>query len=89
VDRGGQTSPHRKIVLRISVTDQGNERCLDCRSEGCKGWERKPDHLTAAKIIRVARVAAELGTVSETFSRTLAKFRNNTYLQDQQFWLAF
>jgi cyclic pyranopterin phosphate synthase len=29
--------------------------------EGYKGWERRPDHLTAEEIVRVVRVAAELG----------------------------
>ena len=33
--------------LRISVTDRCNERCLYCMPEGYKGWERKPDQLTA------------------------------------------
>ncbi|HZL78557.1 MAG TPA: GTP 3',8-cyclase MoaA, partial [Candidatus Limnocylindrales bacterium] len=47
--------------LRISITDRCNERCLYCMPEGYKGWESKPDHLTAAEIIRVVRVAAELG----------------------------
>ncbi|HEX5398382.1 MAG TPA: GTP 3',8-cyclase MoaA [Verrucomicrobiae bacterium] len=52
----------RKIdYLRISVTDRCNERCLYCMPEGYKGWESKPDHLTAAEIIRVVRVAAGLG----------------------------
>ncbi|MFO1514460.1 MAG: GTP 3',8-cyclase MoaA [Verrucomicrobiota bacterium] len=47
--------------LRISVTDRCNERCLYCMPEGYKGWERKPDHLTAEEIIRVVRVAAGMG----------------------------
>jgi len=47
--------------LRISVTDRCNERCLYCMPEGYKGWESKPDHLTAAEILRVARVAVGLG----------------------------
>ena len=52
----------RKIdYLRISVTDRCNERCLYCMPEGYKGWESKPDHLTAEEIIRVVRVAAGLG----------------------------
>ena len=52
----------RKIdYLRISVTDRCNERCLYCMPEGYKGWESKPDHLTADEIIRVARVAVGLG----------------------------
>ena len=52
----------RKIdYLRISVTDRCNERCLYCMPEGYKGWENKADHLTAEEIVRVVRVAAELG----------------------------
>ena len=52
----------RKIdYLRISVTDRCNERCLYCMPEGYKGWESKPDHLTAGEIVRIARVAAGLG----------------------------
>lgn len=47
--------------LRISVTDRCNERCLYCMPEGYKGWERKPDHLTAEELVRVVRVAAEIG----------------------------
>lgn len=47
--------------LRISVTDRCNERCLYCMPEGYKGWERKPDHLTAREILRVVRVAAGMG----------------------------
>ena len=47
--------------LRISITDRCNERCLYCMPEGYKGWERKPDHLTADEIIRVVQVAAGMG----------------------------
>lgn len=47
--------------LRISVTDRCNERCLYCMPEGYKGWERKPDHLTADELVRVVRVAAGMG----------------------------
>ncbi len=47
--------------LRISVTDRCNERCLYCMPEGYKGWERKPDHLTADEVLRVVRVAARMG----------------------------
>jgi len=47
--------------LRISVTDRCNERCLYCMPEGYKGWESKPDHLTAEEIIRVVRAATALG----------------------------
>jgi cyclic pyranopterin phosphate synthase len=52
----------RKVdYLRISITDRCNERCLYCMPEGYKGWERMQDHLSAAEIVRVVRVAAELG----------------------------
>lgn len=52
----------RKIdYLRISVTDRCNERCLYCMPEGYKGWSRRPDHLTAGDIVRVARAATGLG----------------------------
>lgn len=47
--------------LRISVTDRCNERCLYCMPEGYKGWEQKPDHLTASEILRIVRVAAGMG----------------------------
>jgi len=47
--------------LRISVTDRCNERCLYCMPEGYKGWERHEHHLTADEILRVVRVAADLG----------------------------
>lgn len=47
--------------LRISITDRCNERCLYCMPEGYKGWETKPDHLTADEIVRVVRVAAGMG----------------------------
>ena len=52
----------RKIdYLRISITDRCNERCLYCMPEGYTGWEQTRDHLTADEIIRVVRVAADLG----------------------------
>lgn len=47
--------------LRISVTDQCNQRCLYCRPPGYGSWELPPDYLTAAEIVCVARVAAGLG----------------------------
>ena len=52
----------RKVdYLRISVTDRCNERCLYCMPEGYHGWERRADHLSAEEIIRVVRVAVDLG----------------------------
>lgn len=47
--------------LRISITDRCNERCLYCMPEGYRGWAQRPDHLTAEEILRLVRVAAELG----------------------------
>jgi len=47
--------------LRISVTDRCNERCLYCLPEGYQGWERRTDPLTTDEIVRVVRIAAELG----------------------------
>jgi cyclic pyranopterin phosphate synthase len=47
--------------LRISVTDRCNERCLYCMPEGYKGWAQRPDHLTAAELVRIAAAASALG----------------------------
>ena len=47
--------------LRISVTDQCNERCLYCRPANYRGWSPRPDHLTAEEIIDVAQAAARMG----------------------------
>lgn len=47
--------------LRLSVTDQCNERCLYCMPEGYRAWRQRAGHLTAEEIVRVARVAAALG----------------------------
>ena len=47
--------------LRISVTDRCNERCRYCRPEGYETAERRPGPLTAEQILRVVRVAVELG----------------------------
>src|SRR6266550_9492248 len=52
----------RKVdYLRISITDRCNERCLYCMPEGYKGWEQTTDHLTTEEIIRIVRVAVDLG----------------------------
>ena len=47
--------------LRLSVTDRCNERCLYCRPHQYAGWNGKADQLTDDDLLRVARVAAELG----------------------------
>jgi cyclic pyranopterin phosphate synthase len=57
MDKFGRTIDY----LRISVTDRCNERCLYCMPEGYKGWEQKPEHMTADEVIRVTRVAAGMG----------------------------
>ncbi|MFM8654516.1 MAG: radical SAM protein, partial [Verrucomicrobiota bacterium] len=51
----------RVDYLRISVTDQCNERCLYCRPASYRGWSPRPEHLTAREIIEVAQAAARLG----------------------------
>jgi cyclic pyranopterin phosphate synthase len=47
--------------LRISVTDRCNERCLYCRPRLYEGWNRDTDALSDAELLRIVRVAAELG----------------------------
>lgn len=47
--------------LRLSITDRCNERCLYCMPEGYHGWAQRPDHLSAAEILHLVRVAAGLG----------------------------
>jgi GTP 3',8-cyclase len=47
--------------LRLSVTDRCNERCLYCRPRQYAGWNATTDDLTDADLVRIVRVAAELG----------------------------
>ncbi len=47
--------------LRISVTDRCNERCLYCRPHQYHGWNDLAGELTDRDLIRIVRVAAELG----------------------------
>ena len=47
--------------LRVSVTDQCNERCLYCRPASYRGWSPRPEHLTAQEFIQIIRVAVESG----------------------------
>ncbi len=47
--------------LRISVTDRCNERCLYCRPHQYRGWNKPAGELTDRNLIRIVRVAAELG----------------------------
>ena len=62
-DLNPPTDPFGRFIdyLRISVTDQCNERCLYCRPAGYKGWTARPEHLTASEILEVAKAAVEIG----------------------------
>ena len=52
----------RKInYLRVSLTDQCNERCLYCRPAAYRGWSPQPDHLSTAELIEVISAATRLG----------------------------
>jgi cyclic pyranopterin phosphate synthase len=47
--------------LRISVTDRCNERCLYCRPRQYAGWNRAAAELADTDLLRIARVAVDLG----------------------------
>jgi GTP 3',8-cyclase len=47
--------------LRISVTDRCNERCLYCRPQQYAGWNGSRDPLSDDDLVRIVRVAAEIG----------------------------
>ena len=47
--------------LRISVTDQCNERCLYCRPKDYSGCSLKSNQLTANNIVRIVQMAASIG----------------------------
>jgi len=52
----------RKIdYLRVSITDQCNERCLYCRPVAYRGWTPRPEHLSAGEFIRVVQDAVRTG----------------------------
>jgi cyclic pyranopterin phosphate synthase len=52
----------RKIdYLRVSITDQCNERCLYCRPAAYRGWTPRPEHLSSAEFIRVVQDAVRTG----------------------------
>ncbi len=52
----------RKInYLRVSLTDQCNERCLYCRPAAYHGWSPQPDHLSTPELIQVITAATRLG----------------------------
>jgi cyclic pyranopterin phosphate synthase len=47
--------------LRVSVTDRCNFRCLYCMPEGGFAWKTRDQILTYEEIIRLVRVASEIG----------------------------
>jgi cyclic pyranopterin phosphate synthase len=47
--------------LRVSITDQCNERCLYCRPVAYRGWTSRPEHLSAGEFIRVVQDAVQAG----------------------------
>ncbi len=47
--------------LRVSVTDRCNFRCLYCMPEGGFAWKTRDEILTYEEIVRLVRVASELG----------------------------
>jgi cyclic pyranopterin phosphate synthase len=52
----------RKInYLRVSITDQCNERCLYCRPSGYRGWTPRPEHLSKSELIQVITAAVLMG----------------------------
>ena len=52
----------RKInYLRVSITDQCNERCLYCRPSGYRGWTPRPEHLSKSELIQVITAAVQMG----------------------------
>ena len=52
----------RKIdYLRVSITDQCNERCLYCRPAAYRGWAPRPEHLSARELIHVVQQAVRAG----------------------------
>ncbi len=57
IDRFGRV--HRD--LRVSLTDRCNLRCTYCMPADGLPWLPNPDLLTVDEIIRVVRIATELG----------------------------
>lgn len=55
--------PYGRIIdyLRVSVTDQCNERCVYCRPTAYRGWTARPEHLSARELIHVVQQAVRAG----------------------------
>lgn len=57
VDQFGRTVDY----LRISITDRCNERCRYCMPEGFNDWLPRENVLTYGEMMRIVRVAVDLG----------------------------
>lgn len=52
---------HRISYLRVSITDRCNERCTYCMPRELQEWLPREDVLTYEEILRLIRIASELG----------------------------
>ena len=52
---------HKINYLRISITDRCNERCLYCMPQELQEWLPRAEVLNYDEIIRLTRIASELG----------------------------
>ena len=52
---------HRISYLRVSITDRCNERCTYCMPQELQEWLPRQEILTYEEILRLIRIAAELG----------------------------
>jgi GTP 3',8-cyclase len=52
---------HRINYLRVSITDRCNERCLYCMPQELQEWLPRTEILSFDEIIRLVRIASELG----------------------------
>jgi len=52
---------HRISYLRVSITDRCNERCTYCMPQELQEWLPRKEILTYEEILRLIRIAAELG----------------------------
>src|ERR1700692_1124757 len=52
---------HRISYLRVSITDRCNERCTYCMPRELQEWLPREDVLSYEEMLRLIRIAAELG----------------------------
>src|SRR6201993_1329769 len=52
---------HRISYLRVSITDRCNERCSYCMPQELQEWLPRHEILSYEEILRLMRIAAELG----------------------------